>query len=70
VLHATQRQPLVLVVENLHWSDATSAAWLTSLACLYLQARAHARSRLWEFAPRATACAACPRCGSARNPVS
>jgi tetratricopeptide (TPR) repeat protein len=31
VLHAAQRQPLVLVVENLHWSDATSAAWLTSL---------------------------------------
>jgi predicted ATPase len=31
VLHAAQQQPLVLVVENLHWSDATSAAWLTSL---------------------------------------
>ena len=32
VLHAAQQQPLVLVVENLHWSDPTSAAWLTSLA--------------------------------------
>jgi DNA-binding winged helix-turn-helix (wHTH) protein/tetratricopeptide (TPR) repeat protein len=31
VLHAAQRQPLVLVVENLHWSDTTSAAWLASL---------------------------------------
>jgi class 3 adenylate cyclase/DNA-binding winged helix-turn-helix (wHTH) protein/tetratricopeptide (TPR) repeat protein len=31
VLHAAQRQPLVLVVENLHWSDATSASWLASL---------------------------------------
>jgi DNA-binding winged helix-turn-helix (wHTH) protein/tetratricopeptide (TPR) repeat protein len=31
VLHAVQHQPLVLVVENLHWSDATSSAWLASL---------------------------------------
>jgi predicted ATPase len=31
LLDAAQRQPLVLVMENLHWSDATSAAWLTSL---------------------------------------
>jgi class 3 adenylate cyclase/tetratricopeptide (TPR) repeat protein len=31
VLDAAQRQPLVLVLENLHWSDPTSAAWLTSL---------------------------------------
>jgi len=31
VLHAAQHQPLVLVVENLHWSDATSADWLASL---------------------------------------
>jgi predicted ATPase len=31
VLHAAQQQPLVLAVENLHWSDATSAAWLASL---------------------------------------
>ena len=31
VLHAAQRQPLVLVVEDLHWSDATSEAWLASL---------------------------------------
>jgi class 3 adenylate cyclase/tetratricopeptide (TPR) repeat protein len=31
VLHAAQRQPLVLVLENLHWSDATSAAWLATL---------------------------------------
>jgi tetratricopeptide (TPR) repeat protein len=31
VLHAAQRQPLVLVVENLHWSDPTSEAWLASL---------------------------------------
>jgi class 3 adenylate cyclase/tetratricopeptide (TPR) repeat protein len=31
ILHAAQRQPLVLVVENLHWSDATSEEWLASL---------------------------------------
>jgi hypothetical protein len=31
ILHAAQQQPLVLVMENLHWSDATSAAWLASL---------------------------------------
>jgi DNA-binding winged helix-turn-helix (wHTH) protein/class 3 adenylate cyclase/tetratricopeptide (TPR) repeat protein len=30
-LHASQRQPLILVVENLHWIDATSEAWLTTL---------------------------------------
>jgi predicted ATPase/DNA-binding winged helix-turn-helix (wHTH) protein/class 3 adenylate cyclase len=30
-LAAAQQRPLVLVVENLHWSDSTSAAWLTSL---------------------------------------
>jgi class 3 adenylate cyclase/predicted ATPase len=31
VLDAAQQHPLVLVVENLHWSDPTSAAWLASL---------------------------------------
>ena len=31
ILDAAQQQPLVLMVENLHWSDPTSAAWLTSL---------------------------------------
>jgi class 3 adenylate cyclase len=31
LLDAAQRQPLVLVVENLHWSDPTSEAWLASL---------------------------------------
>ena len=31
VLDAAQQQPLVLVVENLHWSDPTSEAWLASL---------------------------------------
>ena len=31
VLEAAQHQPLVLVVENLHWSDPTSEAWLASL---------------------------------------
>ncbi|MBM3222193.1 MAG: hypothetical protein FJZ47_00090, partial [Candidatus Tectomicrobia bacterium] len=31
LLDAAQQQPLVLVMENLHWSDTTSAAWLTSL---------------------------------------
>jgi class 3 adenylate cyclase len=31
VLDAAQRQPLVLVMENLHWSDPTSEAWLVSL---------------------------------------
>jgi class 3 adenylate cyclase/tetratricopeptide (TPR) repeat protein len=31
VLDAAQRQPLVLVVENLHWSDPASEAWLASL---------------------------------------
>jgi DNA-binding winged helix-turn-helix (wHTH) protein/tetratricopeptide (TPR) repeat protein len=30
-LHASRRQPLILVVENLHWIDATSEAWLTTL---------------------------------------
>jgi class 3 adenylate cyclase/tetratricopeptide (TPR) repeat protein len=35
ILDAAQRQPLVLVVENLHWSDPTSEAWLASLVeCL------------------------------------
>ena len=32
VLDAAQRQPLVLVVENLHWSDPTSEEWLGALA--------------------------------------
>jgi class 3 adenylate cyclase/tetratricopeptide (TPR) repeat protein len=31
VVHTAQPQPLVLVVENVHWSDPTSAAWLLSL---------------------------------------
>jgi tetratricopeptide (TPR) repeat protein len=31
-LHARQRQPLVLAVENLHWSDPTSDEWLAALA--------------------------------------
>jgi class 3 adenylate cyclase len=31
VLHAAQQQPLILAVENLHWSDPTSAAWLASM---------------------------------------
>jgi class 3 adenylate cyclase/tetratricopeptide (TPR) repeat protein len=31
ILHAAQRQPVVLAVENLHWSDATSEEWLASL---------------------------------------
>jgi class 3 adenylate cyclase/tetratricopeptide (TPR) repeat protein len=31
ILDEAQRQPLVLVVENLHWSDPTSEAWLASL---------------------------------------
>ena len=29
--HASQRQPLLLAVENLHWSDPTSEEWLASL---------------------------------------
>ena len=29
--HTSQRQPLVLAVENLHWSDPTSDEWLASL---------------------------------------
>ena len=29
--HASQRQPLMLAVENLHWIDPTSEAWLASL---------------------------------------
>jgi DNA-binding winged helix-turn-helix (wHTH) protein/class 3 adenylate cyclase len=29
--HASQRQPLVLAVENVHWSDPTSDEWLASL---------------------------------------
>jgi class 3 adenylate cyclase len=32
ILDAAQRQPLLLVMENLHWSDPTSEAWLASLA--------------------------------------
>jgi DNA-binding winged helix-turn-helix (wHTH) protein/class 3 adenylate cyclase/tetratricopeptide (TPR) repeat protein len=28
IRHAAQRQPLVLAVENVHWIDPTSAAWL------------------------------------------
>jgi predicted ATPase/class 3 adenylate cyclase/DNA-binding winged helix-turn-helix (wHTH) protein len=31
VLHAAQCHPCILTVENLHWSDATSEEWLTSL---------------------------------------
>ncbi len=31
VLHTAPPQPLVLVMENLHWSDPTSDAWLASL---------------------------------------
>ena len=31
VLHEAQRHPCILAVENLHWSDATSEEWLTSL---------------------------------------
>jgi predicted ATPase len=31
IRHASQRQPLVLTVENLHWSDPTSEEWLASL---------------------------------------
>ena len=30
-LHESQRQPLVLAVENGHWLDATSEEWLTTL---------------------------------------
>jgi class 3 adenylate cyclase/DNA-binding winged helix-turn-helix (wHTH) protein len=30
-LDAAQQQPLILVVENLHWSDPTSTSWLASL---------------------------------------
>jgi class 3 adenylate cyclase/predicted ATPase len=31
VLHDCRHQPLVLAIENLHWIDATSEAWLTAL---------------------------------------
>ena len=31
MLHDSQRQPLVLAVENLHWVDSTSEEWLTAL---------------------------------------
>jgi class 3 adenylate cyclase/tetratricopeptide (TPR) repeat protein len=30
-LHASRQRPLILVVEDLHWIDATSEAWLVSL---------------------------------------
>ena len=34
-LHSSQQHPLLLAVENLHWIDATSEAWLASLVeCL------------------------------------
>jgi predicted ATPase len=31
IRHTSQRQPIVLAVENLHWSDPTSEEWLASL---------------------------------------
>jgi len=31
IRHVSQRQPLLLMVENLHWIDPTSEAWLASL---------------------------------------
>jgi predicted ATPase len=31
IRHASQRRPLLLAVENLHWSDPTSEEWLASL---------------------------------------
>ncbi len=31
IRHVSQRQPLLLAVENLHWSDPTSEEWLGSL---------------------------------------
>jgi predicted ATPase len=31
IRHTSQRQPLVLAVENLHWSDPTSEEWLASM---------------------------------------
>jgi len=31
IRHASRRQPLMLAVENLHWIDPTSEAWLASL---------------------------------------
>jgi len=31
IRQAAQRQPLVLAVENVHWVDPTSEAWLGSL---------------------------------------
>jgi len=31
ILHEAQYHPCILALENLHWSDATSEAWLTSL---------------------------------------
>ena len=31
VSHASRQRPLILVVENLHWADATSEEWLTTL---------------------------------------
>jgi class 3 adenylate cyclase/DNA-binding winged helix-turn-helix (wHTH) protein/tetratricopeptide (TPR) repeat protein len=31
IRHASQRQPLMLAVENLHWIDPTSEEWLASL---------------------------------------
>jgi tetratricopeptide (TPR) repeat protein/class 3 adenylate cyclase len=35
MLHSSRQQPLLLAVENLHWIDATSEAWLASLVeCL------------------------------------
>jgi class 3 adenylate cyclase/tetratricopeptide (TPR) repeat protein len=37
-LHASQRQPLILAVENGHWLDATSEEWLTTLIARLLGA--------------------------------
>jgi predicted ATPase len=31
IRQASQRQPLIIAVENLHWIDPTSEAWLASL---------------------------------------
>jgi hypothetical protein len=38
-LHSSRRYPLVIEVEDLHWIDATSEAWLAALA---ERARRHA----------------------------
>jgi len=67
IFDTAQQQPLALVVENLHWSDATSAAWFTSLverlagaAVLLLGTTRPGYQLPWGTHAAATQCALAP----------